>query len=347
MNREQKNRQLPLGKKLLFAVVATIGVLIMLEVVARIFTDPQKDRTLYDEHEAMIYGLGLPSLNESMEADPHQFWRLKEKLKDFRIHGSLVGDKIDFTVSTHNHLRSPPLSGKKTKPRILAIGDSCTFGIGVGDQDTWPAQLQTVLAEKHNVEVVNAGVPGYTAFQGRRFFERTGLALDPDIVIATFSFNDQRCWASRSDLETARLLRLAKWTRCLDQSRVYVCSRNFFRTGHLSEPVLQNNQRPRLTLSEFRNEIAKIHRLCDQREIRLILAIWPYRHLGTKVIQPIDPYQQLMVSFCKENSLPCANILDRFLATDADLFVDQCHANKDGCLIAAEVLQRSVEELLD
>lgn len=44
--------------------------------------------------------------------------------------------------------------------RILAIGDSTTFGWGVEDQQAWPAQLEAKLAARgREVQVLNAGVP--------------------------------------------------------------------------------------------------------------------------------------------------------------------------------------------
>ena len=44
--------------------------------------------------------------------------------------------------------------------RIAAVGDSTTFGWGLADDETWPAQLTAELARRgHAVEVLNAGVP--------------------------------------------------------------------------------------------------------------------------------------------------------------------------------------------
>jgi hypothetical protein len=44
--------------------------------------------------------------------------------------------------------------------RILALGDSTTFGWGVEDHESWPARLQARLDERGlAVEVLNAGVP--------------------------------------------------------------------------------------------------------------------------------------------------------------------------------------------
>jgi len=64
----------------------------------------------------------------------------------------------------------------------------------VADNETWPAQLQQILDPRAEViEVINAGVIGASSFQGLAFLYTRGLALKPDLLIATFGFND---WAA-------------------------------------------------------------------------------------------------------------------------------------------------------
>ncbi|HWP64990.1 MAG TPA: GDSL-type esterase/lipase family protein [Candidatus Limnocylindria bacterium] len=76
--------------------------------------------------------------------------------------------------------------------RILAIGDSCTFGWGVAQDDAYPQQLQARLDESTpgRYRVINAGVPGYTSQHGVRYLRERGLALRPAVVVAGYGFND-------------------------------------------------------------------------------------------------------------------------------------------------------------
>jgi lysophospholipase L1-like esterase/tetratricopeptide (TPR) repeat protein len=71
--------------------------------------------------------------------------------------------------------------------RIVCLGDSSTFGLTVADEDTWPAQLQRILAGLYEgsrrVEVVNVGVIGYSTEQNRRQLVRDVLPLRPDAVV--------------------------------------------------------------------------------------------------------------------------------------------------------------------
>jgi lysophospholipase L1-like esterase len=76
--------------------------------------------------------------------------------------------------------------------RILAVGDSFTFGDGVEDvAKTWPKVLETSLnAAGIRAEVFNLGIPGTnTAFQ-RGKLGAVGWSLSPDRVILAFVLND-------------------------------------------------------------------------------------------------------------------------------------------------------------
>jgi len=79
------------------------------------------------------------------------------------------------------YLRSPGIK------RILVLGDSFSWGWGVEAEETFPDLLEGAL---HNVEVINAGVPGYSTDQELIWLEREGLKYQPDLVILQFFEND-------------------------------------------------------------------------------------------------------------------------------------------------------------
>lgn len=67
--------------------------------------------------------------------------------------------------------------------RIVALGDSFTFGQGMPDEATWPAQLEERLP---NTEVVNLGERGYGHDQMYYALQDDGVPLQPDAVILAF-----------------------------------------------------------------------------------------------------------------------------------------------------------------
>jgi hypothetical protein len=82
---------------------------------------------------------------------------------------------------------------KETK-RILILGDSMTFGIGVKDTETYPFQLGELLKKniKSPYEVINAGyADGFSPDSYYLYLKERGMKLQPDIiVVGLFVWND-------------------------------------------------------------------------------------------------------------------------------------------------------------
>jgi lysophospholipase L1-like esterase len=73
-------------------------------------------------------------------------------------------------------------------PRIVAIGDSNTYGYGVEAESAWPEVLNRALTK---ATVVNMGTLGYSSFQGYQTLRKYGGALKPAAIIASFNYNDR------------------------------------------------------------------------------------------------------------------------------------------------------------
>ncbi|MSQ01775.1 MAG: hypothetical protein EXR71_07765 [Myxococcales bacterium] len=101
-----------------------------------------------------------------------------------------------FRVSTdQNGLRTPLHTEQKPAGtfRVMTLGCSTTFGWGVGDAESYPAQLESILTtEGHEVEVINGGQPGYTSFQGLWLWDKVLAQYAPDVVIFGYLVQDSR-----------------------------------------------------------------------------------------------------------------------------------------------------------
>lgn len=78
--------------------------------------------------------------------------------------------------------------------RVVALGDSCTFGKGVLEEHSWPRKLESLLAGElgsqwHPV-VANLGVNGHSGVTYELMFRERGLHLQPDLVLVGFNIND-------------------------------------------------------------------------------------------------------------------------------------------------------------
>jgi lysophospholipase L1-like esterase len=85
----------------------------------------------------------------------------------------------------------------RTRPagvvRIACIGDSWTFGMPVGEAETYPRRLAHWLRKAQpdrHYEVLNFGVLGYSSFQGLQLMKSRVLDFAPDVVVIGFGMND-------------------------------------------------------------------------------------------------------------------------------------------------------------
>ena len=75
--------------------------------------------------------------------------------------------------------------------RILVLGDSVAYGWGLAEADTFPVLLEEELRGLGlDVEVLNAGVPGYNTESAVALLRHTGLPLAPDSLVLGVSLND-------------------------------------------------------------------------------------------------------------------------------------------------------------
>jgi lysophospholipase L1-like esterase len=77
--------------------------------------------------------------------------------------------------------------------RILAMGDSWTYGWCVNLNDTWPKKLENLLNEKNSkakFEVFNLGIPGYDIWNVANLFAKKAYQYNLDILMISFIDND-------------------------------------------------------------------------------------------------------------------------------------------------------------
>ena len=137
--------------KALLTLLLPALTLIMLESCSRALITLRQDLA---RPEAYVHTLGAPSRELGWE--------------DFRVDVSQLPDT--------------------SLPRIVAIGDSTTYGFGVRPQSAWPEVLDRALPA---ATVANMATPGYSSFQGHRTLLKYGERLQPAAIIASFSYNDR------------------------------------------------------------------------------------------------------------------------------------------------------------
>jgi len=88
--------------------------------------------------------------------------------------------------------------------RILALGDSVTFGTGIDWQMAWPADLQSLLnddSQTQSIEVINAALPGIDLAQIELELRERWATLEPDKIVLMITGNMVSFGYARQDRE--------------------------------------------------------------------------------------------------------------------------------------------------
>ncbi|MDP7576754.1 MAG: GDSL-type esterase/lipase family protein [Pseudomonadales bacterium] len=80
----------------------------------------------------------------------------------------------------------PLLSSLSTNARIVAFGDSLTYGTGVSSEQSYPSVLQSLIGRT----VIRSGVPGEISNKGLARLDSVLAREQPDLVIVCHGGND-------------------------------------------------------------------------------------------------------------------------------------------------------------
>lgn len=147
---------------------------------------------------ASVVGALLVGFVLIVAADRLLGWYLR---KTGFVKAMLPGKTIIYSVDEHPEVATVSAQGIRNgiiatpKPsneyRILAIGDSFTFGWGVGDAETWEHKLQERLSiPGKTVSVINAGVPGIGTTTETEVCRAYANQFNADAIILEFYATD-------------------------------------------------------------------------------------------------------------------------------------------------------------
>ena len=160
------------NKLLLLVISFAICILLVEVLLSKCFPQPLEP-VLYEYNSLLGY---IPSPNKSGIVDV-------PGLYSYTFHNNSLG------MREKNELHRLA----KFDKRILALGDSQTYGIGVSDNETFSQRIEDFLRGKSlsSVEVINGGCGGKGTDYALKFFETYGSKIAPQIVILAFyGYND-------------------------------------------------------------------------------------------------------------------------------------------------------------
>ena len=112
---------------------------------------------------------------------PTLHWVVRPNLHEF---GNLKGGGRITTNADGMREVTVPRAKAPGEYRVLVLGDSSNFGHGVEGNEMWSSVLHELVPR---LTVLNGATPGWTTFQAVEFLRETGLAYQPDMVIAGFN----------------------------------------------------------------------------------------------------------------------------------------------------------------
>jgi hypothetical protein len=272
---------------------------------------------------------------------------------------------VDMTVNAAGY--RGPLIGTG-RPRIVCIGDSHTFGYGVGDDATWPSVVARTLrdagpagaglagVEVSGAEVANLGVGGYDPLRELARLEQDGFVLEPDVVLWQWFANDVPDGPGAAVERTASS-RLANWTSPWRQGwlgALRARSRLVDLVLHAAHVRARHAAcnfdalAGRLdTLPAWGDVVASIRAAragCEARGIGFAVVVFPLlvRDGGVFVSARLDA---AVVALCRSEGIPVIDLSGEFGELTAERLCNSLldyHASSEAHRVAGEAIARGV-----
>lgn len=327
--------------------VATRLLLPPLSPLEFLVTDPFQRDHLRDGRSVGIF-----------EADPLLFWRLKPSLNNVIW---------DFTLVSTNRqgLRQPREGETDGARRVLALGDSVTFGYRVPlvwaerphehrPNRPYPQLLEEALtaALGEPVEVTPLAVPGFTSHQGRAWLEREIGRRQPDLVTVCFGWNDvsTRALSDAVSMPTS-------WPRVTARSLV-IRSQLLMRVSTAFRSVPKGGSLPfhlwppRVSRAEYVENHLAIARLAERHGARTLVIGPVFRDAeeSPDVAERIGDYRRALAVAMESAGvayLEVRSLTESAYPANRSLFGEAIHPNARGHrMMAGAVLQKIVQQRL-
>jgi lysophospholipase L1-like esterase len=272
--------------------------------------------------------------------------------------------------ATINHLgyRGAPPTATKSGTRIVCLGGSTVFCIGVDDAKTWPVLLAKALGS--GVEVLNYGVNGYHSGQSLIQTATEMSDCHPDVCCFLEGWNDlvpstvsdlQPDYGNSGGVDSARWyfdpfsrLRVGESLALLQTAR-YLCGRFLLRYvgPPLGEQALDDGQVNQRALDLYARNLRLIVALCRAQGITPMMVpqkmnlalldqdrkgtLWVEGLSGRTIATRIRAYNRKMVEICATLKVDCVSELLGANFADAD-FLDEGHLSAQGNARLAEII---------
>lgn len=356
--------KIPLRRRLLYVGVIYVVFLLLLlsiELLTRLTLPHLASLDLFVTTPQQKMQVADPKQSGIFEGDPLLLWRLKPNLD------RTVWDYTVLSTNAQSFRADYPIGAKPAGAiRIICLGDSVTFGYRVPavwperpneyDRDWLPfpmlleKELRNANPNRH-IEVFPMAVPGYTTHQGLAWLRRDIALLQPDMVIASFGWND----ASVSDVPDRESMNAGwvsfagRWLAHHSQAFAHA-----MRWLHSRSGPAQGSPTPvaRVGQMEYVENFNSVVNLARDRRASVIVIGAPYRDSTTNPpeAQLMTQYRMVLKSAMQQSQTPYLEILELTEAAGSvneGFFGELIHPNHIGHrLMASELLKVMAQQRL-
>ncbi len=333
----------PVYVKLLLAILSVVLFLGVAELALRLL-----DANFYYKNQFVPVNRDI-DFPEVYKRDPDLFWRFRPNMTTHSRQFSYLDYHINSLGMRGNEITNP-----KRGYRILALGNSCTFGWGVPQQNIWSVGLQQLLQNRipgRVFEVANAGVPGYSSFQGKLYFKEL-LSLKPDMVLIMFAWNDHApAGKGICDVDQRMPNRAVLWLQNMfGELKLYQLMRKLILTATEKQeqvPLDRLTGPRRVPLDQFSDNLKEIIQTARSNGVVPILIVPPIASLNnyfaTGTVSDLHSlhatYQAEIRRVGQYYKVPVVDLqstFDKFNELYDDAKGDCTHFNAKGHVVAAE-----------
>jgi lysophospholipase L1-like esterase len=340
------------GKTLLYATLAVLlGLSVIEGICAAVWATIDPHRLQHQEGDVPIR-FGMVNFPDIVEKDPWLFWQLKANSTAPLDQGRMTG-----FIANGDRMRNPevPVERGPKDFRLLALGDSVTFGWGVRYEDAYPTLLADLLREAlpgREIHVMNASCSGYSAHQGLELLRRRGLKYRPDVVTIWFGWNDSVVWDGMTDTEHARLFARERLLNFSATYRVLSYALRRIRHDDVREERDDTQlKRRRMPVADYKArlqemvELARANEIAPGQEAQVVLIQGCFRDQLRSArrrkgrFEP-DEHQRAMAEVAEQLEVPMLSVCDALYRGGARKrnFLDTGHPDPEGLRIIAEAL---------
>ena len=287
--------------------------------------------------------------------DHNLFWRLKRSIST----NSELFSALQYRTNAMG-FRGTDFPPKTDRPRILALGNSCTFGWGVTEDSVYTADLQRMLPA---FDVLNCGAPGYSSYQGKILLHEVAPKLKPDIALIMFGWNDH--WPAGHGITDKEQRFPPQWALDIQNHLSALATYKALRQlslrlagGEAKQSRMdQLSGARRVPLTDFRDNLREMITYCREKGITPVLLIPPIASLSNYFPgKTVSAFHDLHRSYQRAIAAVGANenvrVIDLQPAFDTrtDLYDnaanDAIHFNATGHLLVAEQILPLLDSIL-